>query len=136
MATDNSEIYSSFADWLDNLLENNNMPENTQAFNFNLYEEAEGDCVYGVQIIASDRFDADDDGDWACYEIWSSEEDIFCVSASDEDDKSWQAFQKFITEIICDYLENGKYKNVLLNSQGIGVGFVDGEIDIIFKPED
>ncbi len=135
MCSNNSEIYNSFANWLDNLLENNNMPESTQAFNFNLYEEA-GDCVYGVQIIASDRFDADDDGDWACYEIWSSEEDIFCVSAADEDDKGWQAFQKFITEVICDYLVNGKYKDILLDSQGIGVGFVDGEIDIIFKPED
>ncbi len=134
MCSNNSEIYNSFANWLDNLLENNNMPESTQAFNFNLYEEE--DCAYGVQIIASDRFDADDGGDWACYEIWSSEEDIFCVSAADEDDKGWQAFQKFITEVICDYLVNGKYKDILLDSQGIGVGFVDGEIDIIFKSED
>lgn len=136
MSSDNAEIYSEFADWLDNLLENNDMPENTQAFNFNLYEEEEGEYVYGVQIIASDRFDADDDGDWACYEIWSSEEDIFCVSAADEDDKGWQAFLKFMTEIVCDYLENGKHKDILFNSKGIGIGFVDGEIDIIYKAED
>ncbi|MDE5621249.1 MAG: hypothetical protein K2O29_08375 [Ruminococcus sp.] len=135
MASNHAEIYSEFADWLDNLLENNDMPENTQAFNFNLYEESEDEYIYGVQIIASDRFDADD-GDWACYEIWSSEEDIFCVSTSDEDDKGWQQFLKFMTEIVCDYLENGKHKDILFNSKGIGIGFVDGEIDIIYKAED
>ena len=135
MASNHAEIYSEFADWLDNLLENNDMPENTQAFNFNLYEESEDEYIYGVQIIASDRFDADDD-DWACYEIWSSEEDIFCVSTSDEDDKGWQQFLKFMTEIVCDYLENGKHKDILFNSKGIGIGFVDGEIDIIYKAED
>lgn len=136
MTSNHAEIYSEFENWLDNLLENNDMPADTKAFNFNLYEESEGEYVYGVQIIASDRFDADDDGDWACYEIWSSEEDIFCVSAADEDDKGLQAFMKFMTEIVCDYLENGKYKNILLDSKGIGIGFVDGEIDIIFKAED
>lgn len=135
MASNHAEIYSEFADWLDNLLENNDMPENTQAFNFNLYEESEDEYIYGVQIIASDRFDADD-GDWACYEIWSSEEDIFCVSTSDEDDKGWQQFLKFMTEIVCDYLENGKHKDILFNSKGIGIGFVDGEIDIVYKAED
>ena len=135
MASNHAEIYSEFADWLDNLLENNDMPENTQAFNFNLYEESEDEYIYGVQIIASDRFNADD-GDWACYEIWSSEEDIFCVSTSDEDDKGWQQFLKFMTEIVCDYLENGKHKDILFNSKGIGIGFVDGEIDIIYKAED
>lgn len=133
MSSDNTEIYIKFENWLDNLLENNDMPADTKAFNFNLYEESEGEYVYGVQIIASDRFDIDDDGDWACYEVWSSEENIFCVSAADEDDKSGQAFQKFISGIVVDYLENGKYKNILLNSKGIGIGFVDGEIDIIFS---
>lgn len=135
MNSNHAEIYSEFTNWLDNLLENNDMPENTQAFNFNLYEEEDGDFIYGVQIIASDRFDAADD-DWACYEIWSSEEDVFCVSTADETDKGWQQAQKFITEMVCDYLENGKYRNILLNSKGIGIGFVDGEIDIIFKPEE
>ncbi|MDE6665317.1 MAG: hypothetical protein K2K14_03895 [Ruminococcus sp.] len=130
MASNHAEIYSEFANWLDNLLENNNMPENTKAFNFNLYEEEEGEYIYGVQIIASDRFDADDD-EWACCEIWSSEEDIFCVSTADEDEKGREQAQKFISEMISDYLENGKYKDILINSNGIGIGFVDGELEYI-----
>lgn len=125
------EIYAEFSQWLDNLLENNDMPEKTAAFNFNLYEESEEDSVYGVQLIAADRYDAEDGGEWACYEVWSSEEDIFCVSTSDEDDKSWQGAQKLITEMIYEYLENGKYGRILTSAQAVGIGFVDGDIDII-----
>lgn len=125
------EIYLEFAKWLDNLLENNDMPEDTAAFNFNLYEE--GDDTYGIQLIASDEFDEDDGGDWACSEVWSSEEDIFCIDSSDEEDKSWQQALKFISGLICDYLENGKYRSILLSRKAVGVGFVDGEIDLLYK---
>ncbi len=128
-----TEIYESFELWLDALLENNDMPENTAAFNFNLYEESAEDFVYAVQLIASDRFEPDDDGEWACYEVWSSEEDIFCVSTEDEDNKDCEAAQKLITEMVREYLKTGRYRNILTASQAIGIGFVDGEIDIILK---
>ncbi|MDE5770720.1 MAG: hypothetical protein K2I06_03670 [Ruminococcus sp.] len=131
MATDYNEIYGEFENWLDNLLKNNDMPENTRAFNFNLYEE--DDNVYSVQLIASDRFDADDD-DWACCEIWSSEEDIFFVDVSDEDDKSHEVFEKFITSMISDYIRRGAYGDVL-GFVAVGIGFVDGDLNIIFIPE-
>lgn len=42
MHSNYAEIYSGFENWLDNLLENNDMPADTKAFNFNLYEESEG----------------------------------------------------------------------------------------------
>lgn len=132
MAKNYDGMYISFTEWLDSLLENNDMPADTKAFNFNLYDET-GD-VYSVQLIASDRFDPADD-EWACCEIWSSEEDIFYVDASDEEDKSPETFQKFISEIISDYLENGKYKYILTDSDGIGIGFVDGDLNIIFRTE-
>lgn len=122
------EIYSSFAEWLDSLLENNDMPADTKAFNFNLYEEE--DEVFGVQLIAADRFNPADD-EWACCEIWSSEEDIFCVSASDEDDKSGETFQKFVSDMVMDYIE----KSDILSSVPVGIGFVDGDLNIIFIPE-
>lgn len=122
------EIYNGFAEWLDNLLENNDMPADTKAFNFNLYEEEEE--VFGVQLIASDSFSPADD-EWACCEVWSSEEDIFCVSASDEEDKSREAFQKFVSDMISDYIE----KSDILGSVPVGIGFVDGDLNIIFIPE-
>lgn len=128
------EIYEEFEKWLDDLLENNNMPENTAAFNFNLYEESVEDHIYSVQLIASERFDKDDP-DWPCDEVWSSEEDVFCVDTSDEEDTGWKHALSLFSEMCSEYLENGKYKAVLLDSQGIGIGFVDGDIDLIYKAE-
>lgn len=128
------EIYEEFSNWLDNLLENNDMPENTAAFNFNLYEESVEDHIYGVQLIAAERFDSEDP-DWPCDEVWSSEEDIFCVDTSDEEDTGWKYALELIKEMCEKYLESGNYKNILLGTNGVGIGFIDGDIDIIYKAE-
>ncbi len=125
----NTEVYEHFEAWLDNLLENNDMPEKTKAFNFNLYEESIEDSVYGVQLVACEAFD-EEDPDWACEECWSSEEDIFCVELSDEEEKDWKAAQNLIKGWIDDYLEDGKYADIL-TSEPIGIGFVDGDLEII-----
>lgn len=136
---ENIEVYEHFALWLDALLENNEMPESAVAFNFNLYEdrsEETGEKMYGMQLIAADRFDPDDeDGGWACYEAWTSEEDMFYLDFSDEGDVDEKRLMEVFTELCSEYLENGKYKDILLGSQGVGVGFVDGDIDLIYKAE-
>ena len=133
----NTEVYEHFESWLDNLLENNDMPEKTEAFNFNLYEDRADDSsdekVYGIQLIAAEKFDPDDEeGEWACYEIWSSEEDIFYIDLSDEEDQSGEHAQEIYIEIIREYLGNGKYADIL-TSKPIGIGFVDGDLEIIRK---
>ena len=123
------DIYGEFVNWLDNLLENNDMPDETLAYCFNLYEESVENSVYGVQLVACEAFD-EEDSDRACEECWSSEEDIFCVELSDEDEKDWKAAQKLITGWAEDYLENGKYSSVI-GSKPVGIGFVDGDLELI-----
>lgn len=125
------EIYLEFEKWLGNLLENNDMPENTEAFCFNIYDEE--DETYGVQLIASDEFDEDDGGDWACSEVWSSEEDIFYIDHSDEENADQKRGLEFIGGLICDYLERGNYRNILLGAKAVGTGFVDGDLEILYK---
>lgn len=125
-------IYEEFAHWLDDLLENNDMPEETQAFCFNLYEESDTDHIYGVQIIAAGEFDPDDkEGEWACEEVWSSEENIFTVDTSDEDDTGWAYAQELIKEMVLEYMKNGKYSEVITGVKGAAIGFVDGDLEII-----
>lgn len=125
------EIYLEFEKWLDNLLENNDMPEAAVAFNFNIYEEE--DETYGVQLIASDEFSEDDGGDWACSEIWSSEEDVFYIDHSDEKDADYERGLEFIGGLIEAYLEGGRYRNILLSAKAVGAGFIDGDISILYK---
>ena len=125
------DIYSEFVNWLDNILENNDMPDETVSFCFNLYEESVEDSVYAVQLVACEAFD-ENDPDWACEECWSSEEDIFCVELSDEAEKDWKAAQNLIKGWAEEYLGNGKYANIL-TSKPVGIGFVDGDLEIIHR---
>ncbi|MBO7395684.1 MAG: hypothetical protein J6U16_06155 [Ruminococcus sp.] len=125
-------IYEEFAHWLDDLLENNDMPEDTVAFCFNLYEESDEEHLYAAQLIASDQFDPDDEeGEWACEEIWSCEENIFIVDTSDEDDTGWKHAQELFCEMIEEYLKNGRYGHILTDSKGVAAGFVDGELQML-----
>lgn len=125
-------IYEEFAHWLDDLLENNDMPAETKAFCFNLYEESEEDHIYGVQLVAACEFDPDDkDGEWACEEVWSCEENIFTVDTSDEKDTGREHAQALIREMAEEYLSGGGYKDIINGVKGTAIGFVDGDLEII-----
>lgn len=126
------EIYEEFSHWLDDLLENNTIPEDAKAFCFNLYEESAEDCIYAVQLIASGEFDeTDDSGEWACEEVWSSEENIFCIDTSDEDEKGWQHARDLYREMVEEYIKTGTHRRMLTSLNGIGIGFVDGDLELI-----
>ena len=129
-----NEIYTEFEIWLNKVLEEAVIPEDTSAFNFNFYEESEEDCIYGIQIIASDQFDEDDD-EWPCAEVWSSEEDIFYIDFSDEEKRDRETAYDIMKSLVCDYLENGIHRNLLTNTKAVGAGFVDGELELIYKSD-
>ena len=130
------EIYEEFDRWLDNLLENNDMPADADAFCFNLYDESADayNTEFGIQLIASDKYDESDD-EWACSEVWTSEEDMFYVDSSDETDKSRENSRNFAKELISGYLESGKYARILKGAEAVALGFVDGELETIYKSE-
>ncbi len=121
-----NEIYTEFKKWLDNLIENNKMPENTLSYCFNLYEESAEDSVYSVQLVACDKFD-ENDSDWACEEVWSSGENIFCIELSDEQEKDWSAAQTLIKSWVQEYMRDCE----ILSSKPVGIGFIDGELELI-----
>ena len=125
-------IYEEFAHWLDDLLENNDMPEETKAFCFNLYEESDEDHIYGAQLIAAGEFDPDDkEGEWACEEVWSCGENIFTVDTSDEEDTGWNHALELFKEMAEEYMKNGKYSDIFKGYKGVAIGFVDGDLEMI-----
>lgn len=126
------DIYKEFAHWLDRLLTENTIPDAAAAFNFNLYEESESESLYAVQLIAAGEFDENDD-EWACDEVWSSEEDLFFIDFSDEEAPDRKRCLDVVSGFISDYLANGSRASVLISSKAVGVGFVDGDLKILYK---
>lgn len=120
--------YEDFSRWLNSHLEGQ-LPPNIIAINFNLYEGSNE--TYDTQMIGSDEFDVDDQ-DWVCSEMFSTEEDIFYMPKTREI-MNWQDGLDFIKQIVQKYLDEGKYAYKLKEYQAVGIGFVDGDIDILYQ---
>lgn len=118
--------YDDFSKWLDSNLEN--FPSNAIAANFNLYENP--GKTYDIQLIGSDKYNHMND-DWACEEIFSTEEDVFLIPRTDDIIVSTDGLS-FISKLIKAYLENGKYAHLLKRLYAICIGFVDREIEVIY----
>lgn len=125
----NKELdYYKLEAWLEKHL-NSSMQEDINAFNFNLYEEATED--YGVQLIGTNEFDENDD-DWACTDYFTTGEDILLISRVEEIE-DWENGLNYIKSLIDDYLNRGEFRERLLSVNAVGVGFVDGDAEIIYK---
>lgn len=114
--------YSNFEEWLDGILSNENeMSDDIVAFCFNLYEDA--DDFWSVELVGSASFDKDDN-DWPCDEVFSTRETPL----------TWRFIMTYeeclhtIESQLSEYLQNGKYSKILLSKQGVGYGFVDGDL--------
>lgn len=115
--------YEDFSKWLNSNLEQ--LPSDIVAVNFSSNQ------TYDIQLIGTDTFDEEDE-DWACEEIFTTGEDIFLMPRTD-DIEDWEDGLDFITKIVRKYLEDGKYANMLKGLQAVGIGFVDGEIEILHQ---
>ena len=117
-------MYNEFETWLDAALEAE-MPENIAAFNFNLYED--GDNLWSIELIGASRFDPEDP-DWACDEVFTNREDPLSWSAETD----WENVLETMTQYVEKYLIEGKYATLLKEYEAVGIGFVDGDITIVY----
>ena len=114
--------YSNFEEWLDGILSNENeMSDEIVAFCFNLYEDA--DDYWSVELVGSASFDKDDD-DWPCDEVFSTREYPLTWKNKTTLEECLHTIEFHLSE----YLQNGKYSKILLSKQGVGYGFVDGDL--------
>lgn len=120
--------FEIFSNWLDQIL-SREIPKGIIAFNFNIYEGSNG--TYDVQIIGSEEFDEDDE-DWACSDFYTSGEDV-CFIKRTEEIEPWEQGVTYITRLVEQYIIEGKNANILKVARAVGVGFVDGNIDIIYR---
>ena len=120
-------MYNNFRDWLNDILQNNRF-ENVKAFNFNLYEDAdENDSpFFSVQLIGAPFYNPEND-DWACNELYSSEENLFIIDNCED----WEDCLDIATKLIREYLYDEKCSVVLRLAEVVAVGFVDGDLEVV-----
>ena len=119
-------MYNKVSEWIDGVL-SDGVPDEAVAFCFNLYENE--DYYWSMELIGAGRFDPDDQ-DWACDEVtdFNLRESLFTFQAECEWDEALQT----MIDILKKYLNDCKYADLLKSREGVGVGFVDGDIEIIY----
>jgi len=119
------DIKIQFYTWLNNIFKNN-LPSNIKAINFNLYDD--GKNKWSIELIGAPEYN-EDDLDWACNEIFTTRQSPFKISRQG----SWEDIQTLFYDFITEYIENGNYADKLKFYDAIGIGFVDGDIQILYK---
>lgn len=114
-----------FFEWLDTVLKGE-LPNEVKAINFNLYEDTEN--TWSIELVGTSEFDENDD-DWTCCEVFSTRENPFVI----EQESDWQTVEKIFEEWVSDYLANGKLSEKMKQYEAVGMGFVDGDLTILFK---
>lgn len=120
-------MIKDFDKWIDKVLEKDFPPE-TVAVAFNLYEDT--DNYWSVELVGTSIFDANDE-DWVCDEVFAARDNAFQW----QQDTSWQEVLEEVTDILKKYLEEGKHADKLKMYQGVGAGFVDGDVWILYQNE-
>lgn len=111
--------------WIDNVFENT-LPEQVIAIAFNLYEDENNQ--WSIEMVGTSSFDAED-ADWACDEVFDTRDDL----QSWTQESKWEEILQEVTCKIKRYIETGRYSEKLKSYQGVGVGFVDGDITIVYQ---
>lgn len=115
---------SSFYNWLENALKK--LPSDIEAIHFNLYED--NDDKWSVELVGTSTFD-ENNSDWACNEVYTTREKPYILAKKG----NWKTIENLFTSFLLNYLERGKYAHILKECRGIGIGFVDGDLSIIYK---
>ena len=112
-----------FKEWLDSILKTKLLDG---VIAINLYEDV--DNKWSIELIGALSFDENND-DWACDEIFTTRDNPFVLV----EESDWKTIEIIYTNLINEYLKNGKYSNILKQYTAIGIGFVDGDINIVYK---
>lgn len=114
--------------WADRALEKG-VPPGTVGFHFNLYEGI--DSVH-VQLTGTDSFVTEPEY-WPGNETFTTGEDIFEVPFKIVG-ATWQDWLVALKALVSSYIANGEKSAVLRKSQGVGIGFVDGDMYVLWQP--
>ncbi len=118
-------MYETFEKWLNATLEQS-IPAEVKAFCFNIYDD--GDNTWSVELVGCSSFD-ENDADWACDEVFDNRDEPFAWEEAADYDHIFAG----VKVMILQYLQDGAQADVLKNSQGVAMGFVDGDLELLLK---
>ena len=120
-------LYHKVSKWLDSSLAQK-IPDEVMAFCFNLYDDGNG--RWSMELIGAGSFDLDD-SDWPCEEVtdFMTRESPFVWNSSSK----WDVVLNEMADVLKKYLQHGKYADLLKSKSGVGIGFVDGDIEVLFN---
>jgi CRISPR/Cas system-associated protein Csx1 len=99
------------------------------AYSFNLTESA---GEFSIELVGTASYDSED-SDWACDESFRPDADTVILPNSIVSDQ-WELCLTKVRKALADYLDSGRPGAVELRSKvAVAVGFVDGELEIIYK---
>ena len=118
---------SSCNDWIDSILEKF-IFQGIQSINFNIYE---GENTLHLQIIGSESTPEQDE-EWYCDNHFTTGENVFIIDRKITGGK-WEEGLQYFINVVNEYLENGKNRDILKNMKAVGIGFVDGDNEILYR---
>lgn len=111
--------------WLDSVLKSDFSGE-VKAINFNLYEDT--DNKWSIEFVGTFSFDRDNE-DWACDEVFATRDNPFVIECEND----WKSMETFFIGLVNKYLSSGKYASKLKEYQAVGIGFVDGNLHVLYE---
>jgi shikimate kinase len=117
-------MYNEFEKWIETIF-NQELPGKIKAINFNLY--GENNNSWSLEMVGTENFDLYEE-DWACDEIFDTRDNPLRW----EEQAAWEDILEEISGILLTYMEKGQYADKIKTYQGVGVGFVDGDIKLIY----
>lgn len=114
-----------FFGWLDAVLAGG-LPAGIKAINFNLYDDGGG--KWSVELVGTSTFD-ENSSDWACREVYTTRDTPFVLMKESD----WKTVESLFVSLLEKYLDGGKYASALKKYRAVGVGFVDGDLHILYK---
>ena len=120
-----------FANWLQSSLDTV-IPREVRGFSFNLFEPAAIPGVkFGIELIGARAFDKDNE-DWACEEVWEPSHRQLPIPVEFSGD-TWEVCLDRMKKLVVRYLDSdSSAAKKLKAAQGIGTGFVDGSLEIVW----
>lgn len=114
-----------FIIWLDKIFEQE-LPKSIKAICFNLYDD--GNNKWSVELVGAASFD-EENPDWACDEVFATRDNPYVLNI----ESNWENVLNIFTNKVNQYLNNGKYSKKIKEYDAVAIGFVDGDLDILYK---